>query len=91
MLTVIFLVISRLSLLLFLDLVLLVNLLKVLERPQPQILKRLSILIFVQLLRDIVLRRRVEQIVSDGRTLDLRPLYVPDQLVILDHIVVQHD
>ena len=91
MLTVIFLVISRLSLLLFLDLVLLVNLLKVLERPQPQILKRLSVLIFVQLLRDVVLRRRVEQIVSDGRTLDLRPLYVPDQLVILDHIVVQHD
>ena len=91
MLTVIFLVISCLSLLLFLDLMLLVNLLKVLERPQPQILKRLSILIFVQLLRDVVLRRRVEQIVSDGRTFDLRPLYVPDQLVILDHIVVQYD
>ena len=91
MLTVIFLVISRLGLLLFLDLMLLVNLLKVLERPQPQILKRLSILIFVQLLRDVVLRRRVEQIVSDGRTLDLRPLNVPDQLVILYHIVVQHD
>ena len=77
-------------LLLFGDHMLCIDHLEFLERPEPNVFEDFVVVRIVKPHRYVCLGRRVEYVVVDGGTLDLRPLEEFSQLVVLQKVAFEY-
>ena len=78
-------------LLLFGDHMLRIDNLEFLERPEPNVFEDFAVVRIVKPHRYVCLGRRVEYVVINGGTLDLRPLEEFSQLVVLQEVAFEYD